>query len=111
MITPTRACLHELEGHAVFRDGSMGRSSHGTQLRQLTEPLLARNEDLHGKEKDEQERKRLEKLHPRVIAFYSKVDLLLACDKPIFELPILERMKLHSREIETWVRFATPTVM
>ena len=60
---------------------------------------LARNEDLlHGKEKDEQERKRLEKLHPRIIALYSKVDLLLACDKPIFDLPILERMKLHSTE-------------
>ena len=71
---------------------------------------LARNEDLHGKEKDEQERKRLEKIHPRVTALYSKVDLLLACDKPIFDLPILERMKLHSRELETWVRLVTPTV-
>ena len=39
------------------------------------------------------------------------MDLLLACDKPIFELPILERMKLHSRElVETWVRLVTPTV-
>ena len=38
------------------------------------------------------------------------MDLLLACDKPIFELPILERMKLNSREIETWVRLVTPTV-
>ena len=42
---------------------------------------------LHGKEKDEQERKQLEKLHPRIIALYSKVDVLLACNKPIFELP------------------------
>ena len=62
---------------------------------------LTRNKDLHGREKDEQEGKRLEKLHPRGIALYFKVDLLLACDKPIFELPILERMKLHSRELET----------
>ena len=61
--------------------------------------------------KDEQERKRLEKLHLRVIALYSKVDLLLACDKPIFELPILERMTQHSRELETWVRLVTPTVL
>ena len=38
------------------------------------------------------------------------MDLLLACDKPIFDLPILERMKLHSRELETWVRLVTPTV-
>ena len=72
---------------------------------------LARNEDLHSRKKKEQGRKRLEKLHPRVIALYSKVDLLLACDKPIFELPILERMKLvYSREIETWVRLVNPTV-
>ena len=71
---------------------------------------LARNDDLHGKEKDEQERKQLEKLYPWVITLYSKVDLLLACDKPIFELPILEWMTLHSWEIETWVRLVTPTV-
>ena len=38
------------------------------------------------------------------------MDLLLACDKPIFELPILERTKLHSRELETWVPLVTPTV-
>jgi hypothetical protein len=41
---------------------------------------------------------------------YSKQALLLACDKPIFDLPIHERMKLHSRELETWVRLVTPTV-
>ena len=64
---------------------------------------LARNDNLHSREKDEKERKRLEKLPPRVFALYSKVDLLLlACDKPrIFELPIQERLKLHSRELET----------
>ena len=50
------------------------------------------------------------KIHPRITALYSKVDLLLACNKPIFELlPILEQMKLYSRELETWVRLVTPT--
>ena len=38
------------------------------------------------------------------------MDLLLACDKPIFELPILKGMKLHSRKLETWVQLLTPTV-
>ena len=38
------------------------------------------------------------------------MDLLLACDKPIFKLPILEQMKLHSRELETWLQLVTPTV-
>ena len=38
------------------------------------------------------------------------MDLLLACDKPIFELPIQERLKLQSRELDTWVRLVTPTV-
>ena len=70
---------------------------------------LARNDDLHGREKDEKERKRLKKLQP--LALYSRVDLLLACDKPtIFELPIQERLKLYSRELEAWVRLVTPTV-
>ena len=36
--------------------------------------------------------------------------MLLACDKPIFDLPIHERLKLPSRELETWVRLVTPTV-
>ena len=36
--------------------------------------------------------------------------LLLACDKPIFELPIQERMNLHSHELETWARLVTLTV-
>ena len=38
------------------------------------------------------------------------MDLLLACDKPIFELPIQERMELHIRELETWVHLVAPTV-
>jgi hypothetical protein len=71
---------------------------------------LIRNDDLHGRDKDKQERKRIAKLRPHVLALYSKQDLLLACDKPIFELPIRERMKLHSRELSTWIALVTPTV-
>ena len=41
---------------------------------------FALNDDLHGRENSEKEGERLEKLHPRVLALYSKVDLLLACD-------------------------------
>jgi hypothetical protein len=71
---------------------------------------LIRNDDLHGRDKDEQERKRMEKLRPHVLALYSKQSLLLACDKSILELPIQERMKLHSRELATWIALVTPTV-
>jgi hypothetical protein len=71
---------------------------------------ISRNEDLHGRDNDEKERKRLEKLRPRILALYAKKDLLMACDKPILELPIHTRMKLHSRELETWVRLVTPTI-
>ncbi len=35
---------------------------------------------------------------------------MLVADRQMFELPILERMKLNSRELETWVRLVTPTV-
>ena len=52
----------------------------------------------------------MEKLRPRILALCAKHNLLHACDKPIFELPIHDRMKLHSRELETWVRLVTPTV-
>jgi hypothetical protein len=71
---------------------------------------LNRNDDLHGRENDEKERKRIEQLRFRVLALYSKRDLLLACDKPIFDMPIDERMKLKSGELSTWVRLVTATV-
>jgi hypothetical protein len=71
---------------------------------------LNRNDDLHGRENDEKERKRIEQLRFRVLALYSKGDLLLACDKPIFDMPIDERMKLKSGELSTWVRLVTATV-
>ena len=32
-------------------------------------------------------------------------------DKPIFELPIQDRLKLHSCELETWVRLVTPSTV
>ena len=81
----------------------MMAQTHPTSLLDPPVATLARLQ-CHGREKDEKERKRLEKLQPRVLALYSKVDLLLACDKPIFELPIQEWLKLHSRELETWVQ-------
>ena len=47
----------------------------------------------------------------RVIALYTKQNLLLACDKPTFELPAIhDRRQLHSRELESWVCLVTPTV-
>jgi hypothetical protein len=70
---------------------------------------LARNEDLHSRNGDEKERKRLEKPHPR-ITVHAKQDLLLASDKQIFELPIHDHMLLHGRELETWARLVMPTV-
>jgi hypothetical protein len=59
---------------------------------------LTRNDDLHGgRDNDKKECKRLEKLRPRILAlYYAKQDLLLACDKPIFELPIHTHMQLGS---------------
>jgi hypothetical protein len=71
---------------------------------------INRNDDRHGGENDEKERKRIEQLRFRVLALYSKRDLLLACDKPIFDTPIDERIKLKSGELSTWVRLVTATV-
>jgi hypothetical protein len=71
---------------------------------------LNRNDDLHGHENDEKERKRIEQLRFRVLALHSKHDLLLACDKPIFDMPIDEPMKLKSGELSTWVRLVTATI-
>jgi hypothetical protein len=67
---------------------------------------LTGNEDLHGRDSDEKERKMLKKLRPRITA----LDLLLASDKQIFKLPIHDRMLLCNRKLETWVRLVTPTV-
>jgi hypothetical protein len=51
-----------------------------------------------------------EKILPRVRALCSKCDQMLVADRQTLKLPILERMKLSSRELETWVRLVTPTV-
>jgi hypothetical protein len=55
---------------------------------------------LHGRKNDEKERKQLERPRPRIIALHAKQDSLLACNKPIFELPIHDRTQLHSWELE-----------
>jgi hypothetical protein len=66
---------------------------------------INRNDDRHGGENDEKEQLRF-----RVLALYSKRDLLLTCDKPIFDMPIDERIKLKSGELSTWVRLVTATI-
>jgi hypothetical protein len=71
---------------------------------------LNRNDDLHGRENDEKERKRIEQLRFSVLALCSERDLLLACGKPMFDMPIDERMNLKSGELSTWVRLVTATV-
>ncbi len=76
----------------------------------LWKAWIQRNEDLHGHENDEKERKRIDKLRFQIQALYSKQPMLLACDRPIFDLPIDERMKLKSGELTTWVKLVTATV-
>ena len=87
-------------------------------LKQILHPLwtllwqvwLIRNDDLHRRDKEEKKHKRLAKQRPRILALYSTKDRLLACDKPILDLPLPDRLKLHSRELETWIRLVTPTI-
>jgi hypothetical protein len=76
----------------------------------LWQVWLLRNDDLHGRDKEEKERKRIDKLTPRIHAIYALKDRLLACDKPILDLPIHDRLQLHSRELSTWLALITPTV-
>jgi hypothetical protein len=71
---------------------------------------LIRNDDLHGRDKFEKERKRIDKLTPRIIALYAQKDILLAQDKDILALPITDRLKQHSRELTTWLALVTPTI-
>jgi hypothetical protein len=72
--------------------------------------LTRNDDDLHGRNSDEKEHKRLKKLRPRITALHAKQDSLLDSDKRIFELPIHDRMLLHSRELKTWAGLVTPTV-
>jgi hypothetical protein len=77
----------------------------------LWKAWILQNEDLHGHGNDEKELKRINKLRFQIHTLYSKQPLLLACDRPIFDLPIDERMKLKSGELTTWVKLvSTATV-
>jgi hypothetical protein len=76
----------------------------------LWQVWLARNACLHGRKEDETERKRLEKSRPQVSAPHATHALLLAFHKQLFKLPMQQRMQLHSRQLETWVRLVTRTV-
>jgi hypothetical protein len=76
----------------------------------FVDPSLLRNKDPHGHENDEKERKRIDKLCFQIHALHSKQPLLLGCDRPIFDLPIDESMKLKSGELTTWVKLVAATV-
>jgi hypothetical protein len=76
----------------------------------LWQGWLARNEALHGHDRNSRARKRLEKITPQVVALYAQAGTLLAADRDIFDIPIERRLQSHIREIETWVRLVTPTV-
>jgi hypothetical protein len=76
----------------------------------LWQVWLIRNDDLHGRDRQERERKRIEKLKPKIEALYEKAELLLAADKDIFAIPIQTRLTFPSGELSTWVKLVTPTV-
>ena len=110
----------QIQGRHIFEDPTLNSEKQTAEgwMKQVLHALwsslwqvwLIRNEDLHGRDKDEAERKRLEKLRPRVSALYATRDSLLATDKSIFDLPMHQRLQQHSRELATWVRLVTPTV-
>ena len=64
---------------------------------------LEQNDDLYGRCRYECGRKRTNKIWLQVEALYTKVPILLACDKIIFDTPVSERLKSTSRRIETWL--------
>jgi hypothetical protein len=76
----------------------------------LWQVWLLRNDDLHGRDRQQRELQRIEKLTPRVTALYAKADLLLAADKDIFAIPLPVRLTFPSSELSTWVKLVTPTV-
>jgi hypothetical protein len=77
----------------------------------LWQVWLIRNDDLHGRDRQQREKKRIEiLLTPRVVALYAKADTLLAADKDIFEIPIQTRLTFPSGELSTWIKLVTPTV-
>jgi hypothetical protein len=71
---------------------------------------LIRNDDLHGRDRQQREKKRIKKLTPKVVALYAKADTLLAADKDIFEIPIQTCLTFPSGELSTWIKLVTPTV-
>jgi hypothetical protein len=71
---------------------------------------LIRNDDLHGRDRQQREKKRIEKLTPRIRALYAKADTLLAADRDIFSIPLATRLTFPSGELKTWINLVTPTV-
>jgi hypothetical protein len=71
---------------------------------------LSRNNDLHGRDRQQREHKHIQKLIPCITALYEKADLLLAADKDIFSVPLHTRLTFPSGELKTWVKIVTPTV-
>ena len=64
-----------------------------------------------GRKKDEKERKRLKSSNHKSLPCIPRwICALLACNKPIFELPIQQRITLQSHEVEAWVQLVTLTV-
>jgi hypothetical protein len=77
----------------------------------LWQVWLLRNDDLHGRDHQQLEQKRIEKLTPRIVALYDKADILLAADKDIFAtIPLQTRLTFPSGELSTWIKLVTPTV-
>jgi hypothetical protein len=77
----------------------------------LWQVWLLRNDDLHGRDRQQREKKRMEKLTPKIEApLYAKADLLLAIDREIFAIPINTRLTFPSGELSTWIKLVTPTV-
>jgi hypothetical protein len=74
----------------------------------LWQVWLLRNDDLHGRDRQQCEQKRIQKLPPQVTALYDKADLLLANDKDLFAIPIETRLTFPSGKLKTWIKLVTP---
>jgi hypothetical protein len=76
----------------------------------LWQVWLIHNDDLHGRDRQQRERKRIKKLTPRIVNLYKKADILLVADKDIFAIPLTTRLTFPSGELSTWIKLITPTV-
>jgi hypothetical protein len=76
----------------------------------LWQVWLIRNDDLHGRDRQQREKKCIEKLTPRIVALYDKADTVLAADKDIFAIPIDTQLTFPSGELKAWITLATPTI-